>query len=100
MRIDLNSINVPHAEPGTGASSSARGRNTVSQAAQNSEDTADLSSVSQSVSKLSEQLNSIPDVRTQRVEALRNAMTSGTYVLSPPRIAEAMLAEAGSRVRS
>jgi anti-sigma28 factor (negative regulator of flagellin synthesis) len=37
-------------------------------------------------------LAAIPELRQARVEQLRQEMLAGTYVISPTRIAEAMLA--------
>jgi flagellar biosynthesis anti-sigma factor FlgM len=44
-------------------------------------------------------LAGIPDLRQTRVEALRQAIQAGTYVISPDRIAEAMLASSDVIVR-
>jgi flagellar biosynthesis anti-sigma factor FlgM len=46
------------------------------------------------VEKLKAQVVSSPEVRWDRVEALKRAMGEGSYEISPERIAEAMLADA------
>ncbi len=47
------------------------------------------------VDRLMMLVDAIPEVREQRIEELKRAMAEGTYQISPERIAEAMLAEAG-----
>jgi len=42
--------------------------------------------------KLRWQLKAVPDVRRQRVQELRRAISEGRFVISPERIAEGMLA--------
>jgi negative regulator of flagellin synthesis FlgM len=54
---------------------------------------ANLHSSAELVEKLKAQVDAIPEVRWERVEALRRAMAEGIYEISPERIAEAMLAE-------
>ena len=43
--------------------------------------------------KLKTQVDAPPEVRQQRVEALKRALAEGSYQISPQRIAAAMLAE-------
>ena len=49
--------------------------------------------LSATAAALESRLQEVPDVRQQRVEALRNAISAGTFRISPQRIADAMLAE-------
>ena len=58
----------------------------------NSVDLADLYSA-ELLEKLKTQVDAAPEVRQQRVEALKRALAGGSYQISPQRIAAAMLAE-------
>jgi flagellar biosynthesis anti-sigma factor FlgM len=48
------------------------------------------------VQQLREHLDGIPDVRQERVNGLRQAISQGTFQVSPGKIADAMLAESRS----
>jgi len=95
MRIDLS----PSAMPELGRSSDAVGgtksADVTRAAAPNADDVAQLSSGSDAVAKLKMQLDTVPEVRQQRVEALKQAIGDGTYRISPHAVATAMLADAG-----
>jgi len=65
----------------------------------NADPVTDLSSRRDSVQKLRMQLDALPDVRQQLVDALRQAIRDGTYKISPQAIATAMLANRGLKVR-
>ena len=56
-------------------------------------------SPSNTAAALEGRLQAVPEVRQQRVEALRNAISAGTFRISPQRIADAMLAES-AKLRS
>jgi flagellar biosynthesis anti-sigma factor FlgM len=62
------------------------------QAGPTPEDLAHLSTGSDAVHRLKAQLDTVPDVRQQRVESLRQAFGDGSFKISPEHIAEAMLA--------
>ncbi len=62
-------------------------------------DTADVSGVTHSIGDLATLVQSSADVRPARVEALRDAISQGTYQVSPDRIAASMLAQATSKLR-
>ncbi len=95
MRIDLN----PSAMPDLGRSADAVGgtksADVTRSAAPNADDVAHLSSGSDAVAKLKVQLDTVPEIRQQRVDALKQAITNGTYNVSPHGVATAMLADAG-----
>jgi len=97
MRIDLS----PSAVPDLGRSGEADGgrkpADITRQAAPDAEDVAHLSSGSDAVQRLKVQLDALPEIRQQRVDALKQAMSDGTYKISPQGIASAMLAELGQR---
>jgi len=62
-------------------------------------DTADVAGVTHSISQMATMVNSSADVRQGRVEALRDAISQGTYQVSPERIAESMLMQATTGLR-
>ena len=62
-------------------------------------DTTDVSGVTHSITDLATVVHSSADVRSARVAALRDAVSQGTYQVSPDRIAESMLAQATSKLR-
>ncbi len=55
------------------------------------EDTASLSTDSVSLSSLSTQAMQSPEVRQDRVDALRQAIGNGTYSVTPQQIADAIV---------
>jgi flagellar biosynthesis anti-sigma factor FlgM len=77
MRIDLN----PWAMPGLGrsgeAASGTKPGDMTRLAAPNAEDVAHLSSGSDAIQRLKLQLDALPDVRQERVDALRQAISAG-----------------------
>ena len=62
-------------------------------------DTAEVSGVTHSISDMAAVVNSSADVRQARVDALRDAISQGTYQVSPERIADSMLMQATSKLR-
>jgi len=60
----------------------------------NATDVARLSTGSDAIQSLKARLADVPDVRRERVDSLRQAISAGTYQISPQAIAEAMLATA------
>ncbi len=97
MRIDLNPSAMP--ELGRSAEATAGSKPVdMPQPAADAEDVAHLSSGSDAVQKLKAQLDALPDVRQQRVDALRQAVSGGTYKISPHAVAAAMLADPGLKV--
>lgn len=98
MRIDLNPSAMPELGRSGEAASGTKPGDMTRLAAPNAEDVAHLSSGSDAVQKLKLQLDAVPDVRQERVDALRQAISAGTYKMSPHAVAGAMLAEAGQKV--
>lgn len=45
------------------------------------------------VADLTDQVNQVPDVRQERVEALRQAIMAGTYNITDDQLADAMFSE-------
>jgi len=93
MRIDLNPSAMTELGRSSDATTGTKLADTTRLAAPNAEDIAHLSSGSDAVQKLKVQLDALPEVRQQRVEALRQAISDGTYTISPHSIATAMLAD-------
>ena len=98
MRIDLNPSAMPELGRSAEAVSAANAADLTKAAAPNAEDVAHLSSGSDAVQKLKTQLDAVPDVRQQRVDALRQAISDGTYKISPHAVAAAMLADSVLKV--
>jgi negative regulator of flagellin synthesis FlgM len=89
MRIDSN-------QPVSGQAISERsGRASKNSDESGSSDGATFSAGSASVSGLAAQALAAPEVRQDRVEALREAIRNGSYQVDPAKIADAMLNEAG-----
>jgi negative regulator of flagellin synthesis FlgM len=88
MRIDLNSISLNNIEredkPKKAAGKQSSG-------APNIEDRASLSSDALSISSLEAQVHATPEIRHEKVEALRQQIQSGQYKIDPDQIAKAIL---------
>jgi negative regulator of flagellin synthesis FlgM len=71
-------------------------RNAATPPAQNQvppEDKVDLSSQSKEMNKISEALAAAPDVRAEKVEALKKQVESGQYQVNSDAVAEKMIKE-------
>ena len=97
MRIDLNPSAMPQLGRSSEAAPGTQPADMTKLAAPDAEDVAHLSSGSDAVQKLKAQLDAVPEVRQDRVDALRQAISDGTYKISPQGIAAAMLAELGQK---
>jgi flagellar biosynthesis anti-sigma factor FlgM len=89
MRVNLNQAAQTAAESNTAASAA---RN--NQAAANNvfgEDQAQLSGVHVQVQALAAQVAQLPEVRQERVNALRQVVSEGSYQPGPEQTAQAML---------
>jgi flagellar biosynthesis anti-sigma factor FlgM len=62
-------------------------------------DTTHISGVAPSISDLATAVHTAADVRSTKVQSLRQAVDQGTYQVSPERIAQSMLAQATSKLR-
>ncbi len=93
MRIDLQ--HAPQLSPETDRNSApgsaARGSASASNALAG-QDQAQLSGAHAQVQALAAQASQLPEIRQERVQALRQAIQGGHYVSSPEKVAEAMLA--------
>lgn len=94
--MKINSDFEPQAGQGPSAAGAAGAAHQVhssrsSHAGHSSEtDKADISSEAQQFAKLSAHANKVPDVRTDRVATLKNAIQNGTHSVSNQQIAQAM----------
>jgi len=93
MRIDLGSSAMPELGRSREAAAGTKAGDMTRAAMPNAEDTAHLTSGSDAVTSLKMQLDALPEVRQERVIALRQAISEGTYQISAHSIAAAMLAE-------
>jgi len=95
MRVDLNPITVDSAELGSAAQSngSARAASQPSNPSPGASDTAVISNDQGRVQALAAQANAAPEVRQDKVEALRRGLADGSYEVSPMQTAEAMISE-------
>jgi|SRR5579863_9029517 len=94
MRIDLPHSATPELEATrtAQANTAAVNRGGVGAPAE-AGDRAELTTGSDAVAGYKASLNSVPEVRQQKVEALRQAVAAGTFEVSPERIADAMIKE-------
>lgn len=93
MRIDLTTTSMQQMERSQESRDTTQARQGQADAiAGNTNDTAELSTSSDAVAALRAQLDSVPDVRQQRVDSLRQMIQTGQFTISPQRIADAMLA--------
>ena len=95
MRIDLNPSATPELGRSSEAAVGAKPGDMTRLAAPNAEDVAHLSSGSDAVQRLKMHLDGLPEIRQQRVDALKQAISEGTYKISPHVVATAMLADLG-----
>jgi len=98
MRIDLSPSAMPELGRSSDADGTTKSADVTRTAAPNADDVAHLSSGSDSVAKLKAQLDTVPEVRQQRVEALKQAISDGTYKIWPHAVATAMLADTGKEL--
>jgi flagellar biosynthesis anti-sigma factor FlgM len=95
MRIDLNLNNNSQPLTETGRTSAQNARTAGSSSASHApggEDQAELSGTLVQVQALVAQASQLPDVRTERIHALRLAIQSGQYQSSPEKVAGAVFA--------
>lgn len=86
MRIDLRFDNVQSVE----AQKTARERSVSTERCPGRQDEAKLSSTSSNILSLSARAMAEPEVRADRVNALRSAVEDGSYSAEPQKIADAM----------
>ena len=87
MRIDLNHISLPDLT----RDEKTRKAGAKSNSASSVEDTTSLSADSNSILSLQTRALATPEIRQDKVEALRQSIQNGDYRLEPDQIAQAIL---------
>jgi negative regulator of flagellin synthesis FlgM len=89
MRIDLNGLSLG------GVEREAKTKKPAGQvgSSANIEDTASLSSDTVSLASLKAQAMASPEIRQEKVAALRESIQNGTYKVEPDKIAQAILGQ-------
>jgi len=95
MRIDLNPSAMQELGRSSDTAAGEKPGDMTRLVAPNADDVAHLSSGSDAVQRLKMQLDALPEVRQQRVDALKQAISDGAYKISPQALATAMLADIG-----
>ena len=93
MRIDLNPKSPEAVDAGQPAQSGSRAVSGSAGRATSGEDTAHLSLDQARVGALAAQVNNLPEVRQEKVDALSRAVRDGSYNPSAEKTAAAMIAE-------
>lgn len=83
-------LNTQKAQKVTGAGE--KDRVTASQRKQDI-DRIDISQRGKEIASIITSVNSLPDVREEKVQALKEAVNTGTYRVDPIKVAEKMLSE-------
>jgi flagellar biosynthesis anti-sigma factor FlgM len=87
MRIDLNNISLP----GLDRDDKTRKAGSKPSSAPNVEDTTSLSVGTLSISSLTSQAMTSPEIRQDKVEALRQSIQNGDYKVEADKVAHAIL---------
>ena len=87
MRIDLNNISLQGLE----RDDKTRKAGSKAPSTPNVEDKASLSVDTLSISSLETRAMSVPQIRQDKVEALRQSIQNGEYKVEPEKIAQAIL---------
>ena len=95
MRIDLNRLLASQVATEKASKSVANSGKEESSAA--TQDKTSLSLGSAGLSALAATVAQTPEIRQDKVEALRQAIRSGTYKVQPDKIADAMLREVSEK---
>jgi negative regulator of flagellin synthesis FlgM len=92
-QVDLNGISSTQTHKANRAESARQGRVDSAKpvSAEHRVDQVDVSSMGKEISKLVERAKQLPDIRQERVEALRQQVQSGKYEVSSKQIADAIL---------
>jgi len=96
MRVAVNT-GVGLAGEANQAASGAKSAAASGAAGNRSSDTAQLSTDQARVQSLLEQVNSVPEIRREKVAALGKAVRDGTYQVEPEQTADALIAEMFAR---
>lgn len=92
MKIDQQGLSPSTASvTNSGAQTDPGGRPKSSGGGKSVQDQAEFSSLGATASQLRSTLNSVPDVRQDRVDYYRQQIASGSYTVDPQAVAGAML---------
>jgi flagellar biosynthesis anti-sigma factor FlgM len=92
MRIDFSYTPQAATEANGGSAKNNAAANATNPAAESGEDQAVLSSAHLQIASLSAQAAQLPEVREQKVQALRQAVETGRYRPEPDQTAGALIA--------
>lgn len=94
MNIDTtNTVKTNTAGTGRTANATVTNRSDKSGASAQSADSVALSPEAQTLGRLSEAIDSASGVDSERVDAIKQAITEGRFEINADRLAEAMLAQ-------
>ncbi|HUK23294.1 MAG TPA: flagellar biosynthesis anti-sigma factor FlgM [Terriglobales bacterium] len=93
MQVNLNPRSPEAQDVGQAAQTAARASAAAGSGTSVAEDKAQLSSDQARVQSLAAQVNNAPEIRQEKVEALRRVIREGSYQVTPEQTAEAMLSD-------
>lgn len=88
---NLKSSNALTGRTAPGATTSKDASKDSASAPEGRTDNVVLSSEAQNLSRLQEKIASAPEVNTERIAEIKQAITEGRFSINPERLAEAML---------
>ena len=94
MTNPINNINRPTTDALSSSSNKTKDKTSTETRPETrpvSEDTVSLSAESTQVRSLQQQLESVPEVDVEKVEAIKREIARGNYPLDPERIAENLI---------
>ena len=91
MRIDFQYTPPTTTDASRSHGQTSAAANQAGAAAESGEDRTSLSSANVQIAALSAQASQLPEIREQRVQALRQAMLSGQYRPDPQQVAGALM---------
>ena len=100
MKVDWNVLRYleSNASEAIGSSNAGSGPRTAGSFAGNEDDIANLSGSGGDSRTLRGRLDEVPEMRGEKVAELQQMVSAGTYQISPSRIADAILTDAGYRL--
>lgn len=98
MRIDFHDGSHPISDAGAAAGAKPGVRENSRDATASANDEAQLSNSQSRMNKLTLQAMQLPEVRSSRIETLRQAIQNGEYQPQPEQIADAMISNPALQV--
>lgn len=94
MKLELNSLSASQQlEKGTTERASSPSTTVTSPASSKSDDRTTLQSGAQTIQSLVNQALSTPDVRQNKVDAIKQSISSGNFKFDAGKVADAMIAD-------